>query len=90
VALYIFPLPLPPRYLPLLALKGAGLTLELTLASAENCFFATSSNDTVSALPTFTERTPTYTVQNVEYIAQTIDFDEAFTATFMSMIQANG
>ena len=75
------------RYLPLLALKGAGLTLELTLASAENCFFSASTNDSSGALPTFTAAVPTYTIQNVEYIAQTIDFDEAFTATFMSMIQ---
>ena len=88
MALYIFPLPLPPRYLPLLALKGAGLTLELTLASAENCFFSTTNTD--ADPPVFTAATPTYTIQNVEYIAQTIDFDEAFTATFMSMIQANG
>ena len=78
------------RYIPLLALKGAGLTLELTLASAENCFFSASTDEGVGGLPTFTAAAPTYTVQNVEYIAQTIDFDEAFTATFMSMIQANG
>jgi len=88
VALYIFPLPLPPRYLPLLALKGAGLTLELTLASAKNVFFSTTNTD--ADPPVFTAAAPTYTIQNVEYIAQTIDFDEAFTATFMSMIQANG
>lgn len=76
------------RYLPLLALKGAGLTLELTLASATNCFFSTTNTD--ADPPVFSAAVPTYTVQNVEYIAQTIDFDEAFTATFMSMIQANG
>lgn len=66
------------RYLPLLALKGAGLTLEITLANSDNIFV--TGNDGSS----------TYNITDVEYIASTIDFDEAFTNTFMQMIQANG
>jgi hypothetical protein len=67
------------RYLPLLALKGAGLTLELTMASSENAFWA-GTHDTADPLtnpPVWTDAAPTsYTIFNVEYIAQTVDFDE--------------
>ena len=97
------------RYLPLLALKGAGLTLEITLADHKTAFCNTAlaatlantdaglgggvpanantpaSNDGITA-----GGLSSYSVQNVEYIGQTIDFDEAFTATFMAMIQVGG
>ncbi len=67
------------RYLPLLALKGAGLTLELTMASSENAFWA-GTHDTANPStdpPVWTNAAPTsYTIFNVEYIAQTVDFDE--------------
>lgn len=62
------------RYLPLLALKGAGLTLEITLANSDNIFV---TNKSVAS---------TYKLTDVEYIASTIDFDEAFTNTFMQYV----
>jgi len=63
------------RYIPLLALKGAGLTLELTIANCSNFIV---SNAVCKA-----------TLSDVEYVASTIDFDEVFTQTFRGMIAAN-
>lgn len=104
------------------ALKGAGLTLELTLAEPANVFTcclatdgkhwaggggagftsgggvdglgSTATNGMAAGAnyvtPGVDAASFSYAIQNVEYIASTIEFDEAFTATFMSMIQANG
>lgn len=57
------------RYIPLLALKGAGLTLEITLAASNNAICFTGTSDETSA----------YTLSNVEYIASTIDVSDAYT-----------
>ena len=76
------------RYLPLLALKGAGLTLELTLADVKIPFCANKHAGDATEVAALD--LTSYTVENVEYVAQTVNFDEAFTSTFMSMIQANG
>lgn len=97
------------RYVPLLALKGSGLTLELTLAEANNAFTCTLQtgaayvnsgssttgynsggglNGTITnpagaganLVQAGTDSSSfSYTLQNVEYIGSTIEFDEAFT-----------
>ena len=64
-----------PKYIPLLATKG-GIQLEMTLESDS---VAVQSKDAV-----------TYTISNVEYVAELIDFGPDFNARFKAMLMQTG
>lgn len=67
------------RYLPLLALRGSGIVLELHLA--QPAYALVSGSDYTSL---------TYKMTNVEYVSHCIDFDNTFNSTFMSLLQGQG
>lgn len=74
----------------LLALKGAGLTLELTLNDAVTALAVGTGGNGTTAPTAVANADVSLEIKNVEYVASTIEFDEAFQSTFMAMIAANG
>lgn len=72
------------RYLPLLALRGSGLVLELYLSPATTAFYSLGDAGTNPSLVS------SYKVNNIEYVARCVDFDESFNRTFMDILRSNG
>jgi len=87
------------KYLPLFAVRGGGVIIEITLESADRAFRAIpigagGAYDTL----TTNEDTPVatvryemdYQVERVEYVGKVIDFTEDFNQEFVSMLRQNG
>lgn len=72
------------RYLPLLALRGSGLVLEIYLAPFVTAFLSEADASTNPSLLV------DYRLSNVEYVARCVDFDESFNRTFMDILRSQG
>jgi hypothetical protein len=71
------------RYLPLLALRGSGLVLELYLSPLATAFYSEASPENATEVAD-------YRLTNIEYVARCVDFDESFNRTFMDILRSNG
>ena len=69
-----------PKYIPLLMTKG-GIQLEFVLADPKNALVTTTKVDAGE---------PSYTIENVEYIAELIDFGPEFNSNFIQMMAGVG
>lgn len=76
------------KYLPLLALRGSGLTVELHLADGRTAFDFLGVDGAVYDQPL--NVADNYQITNVEYVAHCVDFDETFNRQFLDVLRAQG
>jgi hypothetical protein len=63
------------------------LVLELVLAPEEECMMGNANVNGSSSVPS---QTPTYTVSNVQMIAETMEFDSSYDEIFLNALKTEG